>query len=858
MMFKGYTDSRKLGLTTIIAFIVIGLILTVSVSYAQGSDKDQIRGLVEDDFDGIGWPPGSYLDPVIASDEEEPGEDGGEIEGLNPKTLYLNHGPADPNLDPGYGSPQSSPDMFIARQLFIGLFRRDEETGKPIPELAKSWSMTPNAKKFTFKLHSGVKWTDGKPVTAYDVRYAILRNLAPATGSDFAYILSVIENASEYHDGTITDPNLVGVKALDSTTVQFTLEESAAYFPSILATPIAWPLPAWAISAHPSDWTEPGNIVTNGPYRMKTWIHGSKLVLTKNPKYFKASKVKIQVVQFSMLDEASAWTRYQNGKLDSVYVPESEWSGAPPSELSKATRFCTYYYGFNTSKAPFDELLVRKAFIAAADRQGVVDYVLGYAQKPALTYTAPGIFGHVDGVTEGVGIPYNPTKAKKWLSDAGYPNGVGLPPITLMYNTSIGHENIAKHIKENWQDNLNVSVILEEMAWNDYLEQLETDPPQIWRLGWCGDLYDAHNFVSDAIRPAYFGGWSNTTYDNLIYQVRRNPIADKRLTKYKQIEKILVQTDAIMMPIYYYAFGWATKPYLERGYGDGGYGGHIDDWKLLLVPPTNVKASNGTSTTQVNVSWDASPVASEYKVYRASSATGTKTLLTTTAGLTYADTTATPGKRYFYWVKACYAIRCSGLSAYDTGWTKLMVTYTSIASHDGWVLERRETSGKGGKKDSIQTTLRVGDDRFDRQYCSILSFDSAALPDNAVVTFAQLQVRRVTTVGSDPFGTHGRLWVAIRTGPFSGDPALESSDFQAPASAVKVAHVVRIGTTSWYKAKLNPAGRVRINRVGVTQFRLCFALDDNDDMGNDFVRFLSSDVSHPAKRPSLRVSYYVP
>lgn len=857
-MFKRLMDSRKLVLTTIIAFIVIGLMPSVTVSYAQSSDRDKIRGLVEDDFYGIEWPPGSYPSTAITADEDEPGEDGGEIEGLNPKTLYLNHGPADPQLDPGYGSPQSSPDMFIARQLFIGLFRRDETTGKPVPELVRSWSMTPNAKKFTFKLYSGVKWTDGKPVTAYDVRYAILRNLAPATGSNFAFILSIIENASEYHDGTITDPNLVGVKALDSTTVQFTLEESAAYFPSVLATPIAWPLPSWAISAHPSDWTEPGNIVTNGPYRMKTWIHGSKLVLTKNPKYFKASKVKIQVVQFSMLDEASAWTRYQNGKLDTVYVPESEWSGAPLAELNKSMRFCTYYYGFNTSKAPFDELLVRKAFIAAADRQGVVDYVLGYAQKPALTFTAPGIFGHVDGVTEGVGIPYNPTRAKKWLSDAGYPNGVGLPPITLVYNTGIGNENIANHIRENWIDNLNVNVAADDMAWDDYLEQLETDPPQIWRLGWCTDLYDAHNFVNDGIRPGNFGGWSNSTYDNLIYQVRRNPIPSKRLTKYKQIEKILVQTDAIMMPIYYYAFGWATKPYLERGYGDGGYGGHIDDWKFLLTRPTNVKASDGTSTAQVNVSWDASPVANEYKVYRASSATGAKTLLTTTTGLSYADTTAPPGKRFFYWVKACYDTRCSPLSAYDTGWTKLVVTYMSTASHDGWVLERHETSGKGRRKDSTQTTLRIGDDRSDRQYCSILSFATAALPDNAVVTYSELRVKRASTVGSDPFTTHGKLWVAIRKGAFSGNPLLESTDFEAPATSIKVAHVVRIGTTSSYKAKLNPAGRLRINRKGITQFRLCFALDDNDDMSNDFVRFFSSDVSHPGKRPSLRVVYYVP
>jgi ABC-type oligopeptide transport system substrate-binding subunit len=841
----------------IIAILILSLIITVTVSFAQGTFQDLIRGLVEDAFNGIEWPPGPYPN-LTAADGDVPGGEGVEAEGLNPQTLYLNHGPADPQLDPGYGSPQTSPDMLIARQLFIGLFRRDEETGDPVPHLVKSWTMSTNAKLFTFTLRGGVKWSDGKPVTAHDVRYTILRNLDPATGSVFAYTLFVIKNASEYNDGTITNPNLVGVKVLDNTHIQFTLNEAAAYFPSILATPITWPLPSWAISAHPTNWTEPGNIVTNGPYKIKSWTHGTKLVLKKNPTYFKAGDVKIAEVQFTMLDEASAWTKYMNGKLDSVYVPVSEWSGAVQSELNQAPQFCTYYYGFNTSKAPFDELLVRKAFIAALDRQGVIDDVLGYAQLPALTYTAPGVFGHVDGITEGVGIPYNPTQAQQWLSDAGYPNGAGLPPVTLMYNTDTGHENIANYVKQNWIDNLNVTVSLDDMAWVDYLNLLDTDPPQIWRLGWCTDFYDAHSFVSDGIRPANFGNWTNSTYDNLIIQVRRKPTAVMRKAKYKQIEKILVETEAIMLPLYYYAYGWASKPYLERGYGDGGYGGHIDEWELLLKRPTNVKASNGTSGVKVNVSWGASPAANKYKLYRASSASGPKTLLTKTSGLTFADTTATPGKRYFYWVKACYDTRCSAYSAYDTGWRRLSVMYSSIASQDGWVLEKNETLGRGGRINSTQTTIRLGDDHLDRQYCSILSFDAAALPDTAIVTFSELKIKRASIVGSDPFGTHGKLWVAIRNGSFSGNPALQSTDFQAGASASMVANVVQIGSTTWYKATLNTAGKTQINRTGLTQFRLCFALDDNDDNSVDFIKFLSSDVSNPAKRPSLKVTYYVP
>jgi oligopeptide transport system substrate-binding protein len=140
------------------------------------------------------------------------------------------------------------------------------------------------------------------------------------------------------------------------------------------------------------------------------------------------------------LDEATAWSDYQAGLLHSVVVPESEWAAAMADpalqqQISYAHRPCTYYYGFNTSKAPFDNVLVRKAFIAAIDRQGLIDAILPSRATPAQTYATPTMVGYVDGVAVGIGIPYNPSQAQSWLAAAGYPGGVGLPPITLMYNT---------------------------------------------------------------------------------------------------------------------------------------------------------------------------------------------------------------------------------------------------------------------------------------------------------------------------------------------------------------------------------------------------------------------------------------
>lgn len=515
-----------------------------------------------------------------------------------PLTVRLNLGPADPTIDPAVMT--DTRHLLAVNQLFLGLVRPHEETGAPIPELATTWVMSPDATVFTFTLRSGLTWTDGNPLTAYDVRYGILRSLNPATQSELAHMLYWIQNAEEYNNGTITDTNQVGVAVLDYTHLRFTLKQPAAFFPCVLTMPVARPMPAWAIAAHPTDWTEPEHIVTNGAYRLTAWTHGVSMTLEKNPGHYDAANVQIERVSFSIVDDATAWTIYQAGQLDSVIVPSNEWNAARSDpilspQLHAASRLGTYYYGFNTAQAPFDSLLVRKAFVAAVNRQGVVDLVAGHADARvtstahglplALTFTAPGIWGHVDGTTEGVGIPYDPVQARQWLAAAGYPNGQGLPPITLAYNADPAHQAIAEYIRQNWTDNLSVTVALSATAnFPDYRQLLCTDPPQVWRLGWIMDHYDAYNFLYEGVYwgcgRVRYGNWTNPTFDSLLSLAARTADLDTRASLYQQAEEILVETDAVMLPIFYYGYGIATKPYLERTYGHGGYGGRIAYWRI--------------------------------------------------------------------------------------------------------------------------------------------------------------------------------------------------------------------------------------------------------------------------------------
>jgi hypothetical protein len=184
-------------------------------------------------------------------------------------------------------------------------------------------------------------------------------------------------------------------------------------------------------------------------------------------------------------------------------------------------------------------------------------------------------------------------------------------------------------------------------------------------------------------------------------------------------------------------------------------------------------------------------------------------------------------------------------------------SFKSNSANDGWILESGENTNVGGSVEKNGTTFNVGDDQKNRQYKSILSFDTGSLPDNAVIISAQLQIKRQSVFGTDPFGTHGTLVSEIRSGAFSDSAILQIDDFSTPASPNTVRDQFAPLTSSWYTAKLSTANLVSINKAGLTQFRLSFTRDDNDDLGSDYVKFFSGN-SISGYQPQLIITYYVP
>lgn len=517
------------------------------------------------------------------------------------KQLNLNLATEPPSLDPGLATDSTS--VQCIEMLFLGLTDFDDKTMELVPELASSWKVSDDGLTWTFTMRKDVQWVQYDPktkkntkkgaVTAKDVVWSVKRAVDPKTASEYAYLDYIIKNAQAINKGENKDLDSLGVKAVDDYTVQFTLEQPAAYFGGIAGMWTNRPVPQKAIEQFADKWTEAGNIWTTGPYMLEAWEHEKAVAMAKNPNYYGAKDMDIERLNFSIINEDStAFAKYENGELDvaSPPLPEMDRVKKDPvlsKELYMAPQLSTYYFGFNTTKKPFDNAKVRQAFSYAFDRQKLIDTVLKGGQKPAKSFAPPGIFGSPAEDTNFKGVYFDAAKAKALLAEAGFADGKGLPEITLMYNTSEGHAKIAQFAQQTWKETLGVEVKLANQEWNVYLKTVDTDAPQIYRLGWNADYPDENNWVLEVFHPVKSQNnpkWNKDSAGAKAFMAATEKAAatnkvDERKTLYAQAEQILVVDEAVITPIYYYSRVVCTKPYVQRTYAALG-NEHFDKWKI--------------------------------------------------------------------------------------------------------------------------------------------------------------------------------------------------------------------------------------------------------------------------------------
>ena len=473
--------------------------------------------------------------------------------------------------DPRTLDPTVAGDIASAQvidQLFCGLAEWSPELDV-VPAMARTWEVLDGGRRYVFYLREDVRWSDGTALTAGDFEYAWKRVLHPVTKSINASLLYDIKGASAFHQGEVSEPDQVGVRARDEATLIVDLEEPTGYFPHLLTHHITYPVPRHVVEAHGAAWTDVEHIVTNGPFKLESWQQGETMILGYNPEYRGRFTGNLRQVELCLLpsveQSAQSVQRYEANHLDIL----GDFPGGPPplqmqmirarhkhaGEYISGPVLDTVYVGFDVSRPPFDDVRVRQAFVLATDRQMLANIVLRGYQFPATGgFIPPGMPGH----SAGIGLPYDRERARRLLAEAGYPGGRGFPIVEALRPPGAEKE----YLQTQWEENLGVDVVWKAVDWGLFADRLETEPPHLFLTGWLADYPDPDNFLR-VCPHARLTRWHNETYLKLVEEARRITDQEERLKLYGQADRILVE-EAAVMPLYYWRMHLLVKPWVKR------------------------------------------------------------------------------------------------------------------------------------------------------------------------------------------------------------------------------------------------------------------------------------------------------
>jgi oligopeptide transport system substrate-binding protein len=508
----------------------------------------------------------------------------GTIKPSHPADEIVVNGASEPQyLDPTLVSDSSS--RLMTSGMFVRLVESHPQTGEIIPDLAQSWDVSKDGLEYTFHLREAV-WSDGKPLTAYDVEYAWKRLANPKTASTYIQMVDVFENGRDLRLGKTTEDKF-GVKAVDDHTLKVKLIKPVPYFLGMIEYMVFAPVPKHIVEKFKAEgkenlWVRPENIVVSGPFQLVEEQFKQYKVYKKNLKYYSTDKVKINKVKVLLIEDyTSAMNAYKTGQHD--------WSAETsiPTDMLESIRkykdyhfdpmLTIYFYIFNTLRKPLDDVRVRNALSLAIDRKMIVERITKQGQIPSRDLVAKGIANYI-GAESSI---YEPETAKKLLAEAGFPGGKGFPKMTIKFNTSEGHRKIAEAIQEMWRSTLGIQIDIANMEFRTLLEDQNQKNFDIVRFAWVADYMDPHTFMQLGLSESENNksGWKNKKYDELISQTDQTADQKKRFELFTEAEKILASESPIA-PIYSYTRSYLKKPYLK------GFWPHFQDrheWKYMWI-----------------------------------------------------------------------------------------------------------------------------------------------------------------------------------------------------------------------------------------------------------------------------------
>jgi oligopeptide transport system substrate-binding protein len=458
--------------------------------------------------------------------------------------------------------------------LFAGLMKFNANL-EAVPDVASK--VTPNAdgSVWTFTIRKDAKWSDGTPCTAKDFEWSWKRQLDPATAAPYASFLYDIKNGEAFNKEQLADASQVGVRARDDWTLEVTLEGPRGYFPVLSAYQAALPAHRSSVEKHGDKWTEAANIVSNGPFVLEAWEHNKVIVLRKNKHFFGAKDITLEKVTIPIIPIASGVLPYENNELDLSRLQTADLKRfqSDPRLAKEVFRFPypgTWYLLPQVTKAPFDNLKVRRAVAHALDRENIVRVSQGFA-IPAHSMIPPGFPGALDDAKIRNIQKFDPKLAMQQLKGTPYEGGRNWPKVTLsLRDEALGSKPLAEAVQATLLEHLNMKTELEVLEARVFRERLWKQEFQFVWIRWFMDYPDPHNEYFDTFYGKKTTGkrqaWTNDEFDRELEAGRDTRDTKKRMAHYAKAEETL-QTDVGYVPVAWtvrYAVAKSTVRGIEK------------------------------------------------------------------------------------------------------------------------------------------------------------------------------------------------------------------------------------------------------------------------------------------------------
>lgn len=539
------------------------------------------------------------------------GGDGGPVSGdlAEDQTLRIALDGEPDNIDPSLADFATA--VTVSKNLFATLLRFDPITGEAAPYVAtevpssENGGISDDGLTYTFNLREDAVWEDGQPITAHDFVYAIQRLMDPRLASYYGttYYTEIIEGGADLafteDVGEAAIEQLrasVKVKAGDDRTLEVTITRPSTTFNLLMAL---WPTAALrqdVIEQYGditnTTWTEAGNLVASGPFRLAEWNHGSSIVLERNPNFWDAEmepvldRVVFQIIE----DENTAFAAYLAGDLDAVPVPVSDLRSIADdesytNELRRVPLAVTFAFEFNQTRPPFDQQGARQAFCQSVDRQTLVNEVQQGQGVPTTSWLPEGLAPFfID--DRGQNLSFDPNSAVKLVLDATS-GGVAYPSVTFSFANVGPNSTRAEFLQGQWSENLGIDVTLDPMDPPAFGEAFGTGNFDMALIGFGQDYHHPENWLLMWITDGGLnaGGYSNPEFDATVDEALNETDRDKAVALWQEAERILLDEDAALCPLFSAENTWLVKPYVSDFImtGADGQPGDYFYWKTTIL-----------------------------------------------------------------------------------------------------------------------------------------------------------------------------------------------------------------------------------------------------------------------------------